>query len=176
MFLTLADLLPIDLWLWPWIPSSRLLLKMYRWACRKHEGCCWFLFPGLVSASLPSQFPLLPAKIFPIPTMAEHTMPSLSGGFVISRKAEYRAVGNHCCWAWPWRASFPYWLFFFPASWGFGGIDIKALSLYCFMEIHLSETLGIIVVQNESRYLIVSPLITEMERLETLICLLFFLL
>lgn len=71
---------------------------------------------------------------------------------------------------------FPTGCFSFLLPWGFGGIDIKALSLYCFMEIHLSETLGIIVVQNESRYLIVSPLITEMERLETLICLLFFLL
>lgn len=74
MFLTLTAALSLgDLWLWPWIPLLVFALRMHRGPSLKHEARCWLCSQAPCLPNLPSQFPLLPAEIFPITTTAEHT-------------------------------------------------------------------------------------------------------
>lgn len=51
------------------------------------------LFPGPVSANLPSQFPLLLAEIFPITTMAEHTCLLSLGSLLFQEKLSIELLG-----------------------------------------------------------------------------------
>ena len=123
MFWTLATPLLVDLWPWPWTPLSEFLQTMHRWACLKRAPCCWLGSRGWCLPICPVSSHRCGWDFSQHRSGRAHTF-SCFGEFVILRKAEHRIAGNHCCCFWPRRAKFPYWLFFFPASWGFGGICI----------------------------------------------------